>query len=272
MSQTQADATTAAHDGAAMHGRTALVTGAAGGIGAAVAGSSPPPAPGRGARRRPGGPGAAGEGTRGRRRDRTGTRRRRAFQRRGGRRGGPCGIRTRAAGPPGERRRGAADRRGRRVQRRGLGAHLRGQRHRRLPRQPGGRRTHGAAPLRRGGHRRLQLGGHPALEHGGLRGVEGRGDQFHQDPGPGGGAVRHPLQHRRARFHRDPDAHLDVPGGRLRPAVRRGLTGHLPGGDPAGRLAQPEDIAHAVLFLLSEQASHITLHDLVVDGGAALGA
>jgi 2,3-dihydro-2,3-dihydroxybenzoate dehydrogenase len=43
-------------------------------------------------------------------------------------------------------------------------------------------------------------------------------------------------------------------------------------GIPLGRLAQPEDIAHAVLFLLSEQASHITLHDLVVDGGAALGA
>ncbi|GAB3113183.1 2,3-dihydro-2,3-dihydroxybenzoate dehydrogenase [Streptomyces calidiresistens] len=43
-------------------------------------------------------------------------------------------------------------------------------------------------------------------------------------------------------------------------------------GIPLGRLAQPEDIAHAVLFLLSEQASQITLHDLVVDGGAALGA
>ncbi|MDH2408976.1 2,3-dihydro-2,3-dihydroxybenzoate dehydrogenase [Streptomyces chitinivorans] len=43
-------------------------------------------------------------------------------------------------------------------------------------------------------------------------------------------------------------------------------------GIPLGRIAQPEDIAHAVLFLLSEQASHITLHDLVVDGGAALGA
>ncbi|MFC0050879.1 2,3-dihydro-2,3-dihydroxybenzoate dehydrogenase [Streptomyces actinomycinicus] len=43
-------------------------------------------------------------------------------------------------------------------------------------------------------------------------------------------------------------------------------------GIPLGRLAQPEDIAHAVLFLLTEQAAHITLHSLVVDGGAALGA
>lgn len=43
-------------------------------------------------------------------------------------------------------------------------------------------------------------------------------------------------------------------------------------GIPLGRLARPEDIAHAVLFLLTEQAAHITLHSLVVDGGAALGA
>jgi 2,3-dihydro-2,3-dihydroxybenzoate dehydrogenase len=42
-------------------------------------------------------------------------------------------------------------------------------------------------------------------------------------------------------------------------------------GIPLGKLAQPEDIAHAVLFLLSDRAAHITLHGLTVDGGAALG-
>ncbi|WP_406278047.1 2,3-dihydro-2,3-dihydroxybenzoate dehydrogenase [Embleya sp. NBC_00896] len=42
-------------------------------------------------------------------------------------------------------------------------------------------------------------------------------------------------------------------------------------GIPLGRLAQPEDIAAAVVFLLSERASHITLQHLTVDGGAALG-
>jgi 2,3-dihydro-2,3-dihydroxybenzoate dehydrogenase len=42
-------------------------------------------------------------------------------------------------------------------------------------------------------------------------------------------------------------------------------------GIPLGRIAQPADIADAVLFLLSDRASHITLHDLTVDGGAALG-
>ncbi|GAB3174212.1 2,3-dihydro-2,3-dihydroxybenzoate dehydrogenase [Myceligenerans halotolerans] len=42
-------------------------------------------------------------------------------------------------------------------------------------------------------------------------------------------------------------------------------------GIPAGRVAQPENIADAVVFLLSDQASHIVLHTLTVDGGATLG-
>jgi 3-oxoacyl-[acyl-carrier protein] reductase len=36
---------------------------------------------------------------------------------------------------------------------------------------------------------------------------------------------------------------------------------------PLARLAEPTDVAHAVLFLLSEQASFITGHSLYVDGG-----
>jgi 2,3-dihydro-2,3-dihydroxybenzoate dehydrogenase len=43
-------------------------------------------------------------------------------------------------------------------------------------------------------------------------------------------------------------------------------------GIPLGRLAAPADIADAVLFLVSEQARHITMHDLYVDGGATLRA
>jgi 2,3-dihydro-2,3-dihydroxybenzoate dehydrogenase len=42
-------------------------------------------------------------------------------------------------------------------------------------------------------------------------------------------------------------------------------------GIPLGKLARPSDIADAVLFLLSDRASHITMHELCVDGGAALG-
>nr|WP_245347084.1 SDR family oxidoreductase [Arthrobacter stackebrandtii] len=43
-------------------------------------------------------------------------------------------------------------------------------------------------------------------------------------------------------------------------------------GIPLGRMAEPEDIADAVAFLLSEQARHITMQDLYVDGGATLRA
>lgn len=42
-------------------------------------------------------------------------------------------------------------------------------------------------------------------------------------------------------------------------------------GIPLGKLATPLDVANAVLFLLSDEAGHITLHDLTVDGGASLG-
>jgi 2,3-dihydro-2,3-dihydroxybenzoate dehydrogenase len=41
-------------------------------------------------------------------------------------------------------------------------------------------------------------------------------------------------------------------------------------GIPLGRLAAPADVADAVAFLASDQAAHITMHDLFVDGGAAL--
>ncbi|NLG54125.1 MAG: SDR family oxidoreductase [Rhodococcus sp.] len=41
-------------------------------------------------------------------------------------------------------------------------------------------------------------------------------------------------------------------------------------GIPLARLAQPEDIAAAALFLSSDAAKHITMHDLRIDGGATL--
>ncbi|MFJ5266346.1 2,3-dihydro-2,3-dihydroxybenzoate dehydrogenase [Streptomyces sp. NPDC088387] len=57
-------------------------------------------------------------------------------------------------------------------------------------------------------------------------------------------------------------------------AARRTLDGSPEAyrvGIPLRRIGQPTDVAHAVAFLLSEEASHITLHDLTVDGGASLG-
>ncbi|MBO1413635.1 2,3-dihydro-2,3-dihydroxybenzoate dehydrogenase [Streptomyces sp. FH025] len=42
-------------------------------------------------------------------------------------------------------------------------------------------------------------------------------------------------------------------------------------GIPLGKVASPEDIARTVAFLLSDEAGHITMHELTVDGGATLG-
>jgi 2,3-dihydro-2,3-dihydroxybenzoate dehydrogenase len=43
-------------------------------------------------------------------------------------------------------------------------------------------------------------------------------------------------------------------------------------GIPLGRIADPSDVADAVVFLASDRARHITMHDLYVDGGATLRA
>lgn len=42
-------------------------------------------------------------------------------------------------------------------------------------------------------------------------------------------------------------------------------------GIPLNKIATSSNIADAVLFLVSDQANHITMHDLCVDGGATLG-
>ncbi|PRH76518.1 2,3-dihydro-2,3-dihydroxybenzoate dehydrogenase [Streptomyces solincola] len=57
-------------------------------------------------------------------------------------------------------------------------------------------------------------------------------------------------------------------------AVRRSVDGTPAAfrtGIPLGKVARPEDVAEAVAFLLSDEAGHITLHSLTVDGGATLG-
>ncbi|MGH8089238.1 MAG: SDR family oxidoreductase, partial [Stenotrophomonas sp.] len=55
--------------------------------------------------------------------------------------------------------------------------------------------------------------------------------------------------------------------------AQRVIDGSLPTykpGIPLRKLATPDDIAQAVMFLLSNQAGHITMSDLYVDGGATL--
>ncbi len=61
------------------------------------------------------------------------------------------------------------------------------------------------------------------------------------------------------------------PGGPGPTASIRGNADAYRVGIPLGRLAAPRNVADAVVFLLSDQAAHITMHDLTVDGGAALG-
>jgi len=58
--------------------------------------------------------------------------------------------------------------------------------------------------------------------------------------------------------------------GSSREAVIAGDAAQFRLGIPLQKIATPTEIADAILFLLSDSASHITLHDLRVDGGATL--
>ncbi|MDR7935380.1 2,3-dihydro-2,3-dihydroxybenzoate dehydrogenase EntA [Salmonella enterica subsp. enterica serovar Gatineau] len=52
----------------------------------------------------------------------------------------------------------------------------------------------------------------------------------------------------------------------------RGFGDQFKLGIPLGKIARPQEIANTILFLASDLASHITLQDIVVDGGSTLGA
>ncbi|MCP1633152.1 SDR family oxidoreductase [Kerstersia gyiorum] len=58
--------------------------------------------------------------------------------------------------------------------------------------------------------------------------------------------------------------------GLSREKLIEGELAHYRLGIPLRKLATADEVADAVLFLLSDRASHITLHDLCVDGGATL--
>jgi len=55
-------------------------------------------------------------------------------------------------------------------------------------------------------------------------------------------------------------------------SVIRGSLDTFKAGIPLGKLATPDEVAEAVIFLLSDRASHITMAELYVDGGATLKA
>ncbi|PIJ50212.1 2,3-dihydro-2,3-dihydroxybenzoate dehydrogenase [Erwinia sp. OLTSP20] len=52
----------------------------------------------------------------------------------------------------------------------------------------------------------------------------------------------------------------------------RGFAEQFKLGIPLGKIARPDEVANTILFLASSRASHITLQDIVVDGGSTLGA
>nr|WP_107057113.1 2,3-dihydro-2,3-dihydroxybenzoate dehydrogenase [Streptomyces sp. NRRL WC-3742] len=64
---------------------------------------------------------------------------------------------------------------------------------------------------------------------------------------------------------------MHPPGAAARAAVAGNPDAYRTG-IPLGKVATPLDVARAVRFLLSEEAGHITLETLTVDGGATLGA
>lgn len=67
------------------------------------------------------------------------------------------------------------------------------------------------------------------------------------------------------------------PGSMWTPALREAATKipqhveQLSARSPLGRLAEPEEVAEAVVWLCSPAASYVTGHTLVADGGAVLG-
>lgn len=51
----------------------------------------------------------------------------------------------------------------------------------------------------------------------------------------------------------------------------KGSLGSFKSGIPLDKIAEPKDIADAVEFFISAKSSHITMQEMVVDGGAILG-
>ena len=109
-----------------------------------------------------------------------------------------------------------------------------------------------------GAHRQRLVGRRRAREPGAgqLRRRQGRPAGLHPHRRPRDGPQGHHLQRDHARRHRD--RHDRRP--RRRPR----------GGVPAGRVGQPEEVAAAVSFLVSDEAAYINGATLAVDGG--LGA
>ena len=94
-----------------------------------------------------------------------------------------------------------------------------------------------------------------------LRRLEGRDHRLHEVARAGARQPRRARERRRARLRHD--ALTDVLPEELR---RRRCSTNT----PLGRFGEPEDIAGAVRFLCSDEASFITGEVLLVDGGLGM--
>jgi NAD(P)-dependent dehydrogenase (short-subunit alcohol dehydrogenase family) len=80
------------------------------------------------------------------------------------------------------------------------------------------------------------------------------------------------LKHRRSRVNAESPGSVDTPG--LNDLLASSEVGEqrrkaIASAVPLGRFGTPDEIANAVLFLASEEASYVTGAELFVDGGFA---
>ncbi|HTZ20790.1 MAG TPA: SDR family oxidoreductase, partial [Opitutaceae bacterium] len=59
--------------------------------------------------------------------------------------------------------------------------------------------------------------------------------------------------------------------GAMPPEIAHGFQAKVLNRTPMGRLAQPAEVANAILFLCSDESSYVTGSDLLVDGGYTAG-
>ena len=180
-----------------------------------------------------------------------------------GRRGGRAGRRGRRTG---QQRLGHPVRRDRRAVLRGLVVHHAQRARHRLPGDAGGLAAPGRARRREHRQHRVDLRLAGRLVHAAERARRGQGRRARADQPPGGRGrpARHPGQRGQPGHDRDAADQPDAARPRGTAASRSSPASRC------GKWGQPEDVANAILFLASDESSHVSGANIPVDGGAAV--